>query len=226
AFYDLRRALGAVDATFEIQGTLTPLPFPDDPNMLVPAALERRADLRAAQVGIAEAEARLRHTVADRFGDPFIGPAVNMDNTRDYYIGAFLNVPIPVLNTHRGDILQRKEEQARAVLAFRQSEITVRQDVQAALARLKISQAWANEYPNQFLPSLQKNLEDIERLFLGNEPGVDVLRVNEVRRRLLQARDSYLDALWEVSQAEADLAAAAGDPTLAIIPCRSANHPE
>jgi len=52
-------------------------------------------------------------------------------------------------------------------------------------------------------------------LFSEGERGADILRVIEVRQRLLQARDGYLDAVWEVRQACADLAAATGDPFLA-----------
>jgi outer membrane protein TolC len=47
---------------------------------------------------------------------------------------------------------------------------------------------------------------------------VDVLRVIDVRRKLLRARDSYLDALWAVSQARADLLAATGEPALTFCP--------
>jgi hypothetical protein len=45
---------------------------------------------------------------------------------------------------------------------------------------------------------------------------VDLSRVLEVRRRLLRARGVYLDALWELSQARADLAAAVGEPGLGL----------
>jgi hypothetical protein len=37
--------------------------------------------------------------------------------------------------------------------------------------------------------------------------------VLDIRRKLLKARDSYLDALWEASQAQSDLTAAVGGPT-------------
>ena len=62
--------------------------------------------------------------------------------------------------------------------------------------------------------------EDIERL--RNKDKVDVSKLNEARRKLLKTWDGYLDALWEVTQAEADLAAAVGDPALAIAPCLTA----
>jgi hypothetical protein len=43
---------------------------------------------------------------------------------------------------------------------------------------------------------------------------VDLLKIIEVRRRLLQFRDSYLDALWDVNQARAEILAATGEPVL------------
>ena len=41
------------------------------------------------------------------------------------------------------------------------------------------------------------------------------VRVLDVRRKLLRARDTYLDALFELSQARVDLAAAVADLSLA-----------
>ena len=45
---------------------------------------------------------------------------------------------------------------------------------------------------------------------------IDVLRLIDVRRRLQRARDGYLDALWELNQGRADLAAAVGDLGLVV----------
>ena len=59
---------------------------------------------------------------------------------------------------------------------------------------------------------------ETRRLFAAGEPSVDVLRLIDARKRLLRARDGYLDALWELSQARADLAAAVGDIELALPP--------
>jgi hypothetical protein len=48
-----------------------------------------------------------------------------------------------------------------------------------------------------------------------NQAGADLARALDVRRRLLRSRDAYLDALFEVSQARVDLAAAVNDLSLA-----------
>jgi hypothetical protein len=68
--------------------------------------------------------------------------------------------------------------------------------------------------------TLSEAVAAVERLFLlQGEPGADVLRIIDLRRKQLRARDGHLDALWEAAQAQADLAAAVGDPVLAVAPC-------
>src|SRR5207244_13483822 len=84
----------------------------------------------------------------------------------------------------------------------------------AALARLEAAGRRAEQTRARGLPQLRRAVEDMEKLFLPGEPGVDVLRVIDVRRKLLKARDGYLDALRSVRQARIDVAAATGEPAL------------
>lgn len=215
--YDLRRALGVFDPVLTLQGRLTiPAPPSEDAALLLQTAVDRRPDLHARQAALQEATARLRLEIANRYGNPSIGPVYQFDPTRINFIGGQLVLPLPVLNTHRGEILQREAERTRAALDLRQTEVLIQHDLEAALARLQAARAWLNYYETQVLPNLRTSLEDIERLLAQGEPGVDVLRVIDIRRKLLGARDNYLDALWEISQAQADLAAAVGDPGLAL----------
>jgi outer membrane protein TolC len=129
-------------------------------------------------------------------------------------------VPIPALNLHRGDVLQRQAERARAAAALRQAEVVAAQDVRAALARLRRARDWADYYRAAAIPGLERNLKEIrDMLQLGEAGGVNLLSVLDVQRKLLKARDGQLDARFEVLQALADLAAAVGDPSLAVEPC-------
>jgi cobalt-zinc-cadmium efflux system outer membrane protein len=216
---ELQRTLGVVDGIFDLDGTLEQAVPAWDGAALTRTALARRADLRARQAAQAEAEAHLRLTIADRYGNPSIGPAFTYDNTQSYMIGARMNVPLPVFNTHRGDILQRRAELGLAALQVRQTEVAVRQDVQAALARLSVARSAEEIYRTQLLPGLEADLARVEKLFLAAQPGADVLRVIDIRRKVLTARDGYIDALSEVSQALADLVAAVGEPGLVLGPC-------
>lgn len=220
ALFELRRALGAVDECLELQGTLeTPVP-PLDCATLTQTALEMRPEMHARQLAIEEAEARLQLTIANRCGNPMIGPDYEVDAARVNNIGVQLVLPIPVFNRHQGEIQQRQAERARASLELRQTEVQIQQDVQAALARLDSARAWVSTFHEQILPNLRSGLAGIERLFLQGDPGVDIIRVLDVRRKLLKSRSDHLDALWEVSQAQADLVAAVGDPALILGPCQ------
>jgi hypothetical protein len=70
-------------------------------------------------------------------------------------------------------------------------------------------------YQQVIVPGLEKLLNDIRQLF-ERDPSVDLLKIIDVQRKLLRARDAELDALWEARQAVADLAAAVGDPLLVL----------
>jgi cobalt-zinc-cadmium efflux system outer membrane protein len=216
---EMLRSLGAVDVPLELEGSLDLAIEPGDPQALTQIALENRADLWARRAAVDEAEARLRLEVANRFGNPVLGPAYTYDPTGVQLIGAQVNLPLPLFNKHRGEILQRQAERTRALLEVGRTEVQIRQDVQAALNRLAAAQKWAAEYKNEVLPNLRRGLEEIDKLFAQNDPAADLLRVINVRRSLLRAQDIYLDALWEVNQARTDLAAALGEPALAAAPC-------
>jgi outer membrane protein TolC len=220
---DLRRLLGTLDDTVTIAGNLEMVEeaAAADKDALTELALHQRPDLRSRQAAIAEAEARWRLEKANRFGNPSVGPAMEYNETSVYFMGVWAVTPLPVINTRRGEIQQRQAEVVRARQELFQFEVQARQEVQAALARLADARAWADGYRKEVLPDLERARKELEKLFARGEPGVDALRIFDVRRRLLKAYDGYLDALFEVSQARADLAAAVGDPSLAVpeLPC-------
>jgi outer membrane protein TolC len=217
ARYELRRALGAVDERFQLRGKLESPLLSWTEAALMPVALERRADRRARQAATAEAEAQLQLQRANRFGNPILGPNYEYDNTRVSYVGVQFALPLPAFNTHRGEILQREAELERAQLDLRQVETIVQQDLQSALARLDRANASVYKYRNEYLPHLDQSVKEIEKLLEAGDPNVNVLHVVDTRRKQLKVRDGYLDALWELRQARADLAAAIGDPALAVL---------
>jgi cobalt-zinc-cadmium efflux system outer membrane protein len=220
AWQDLYRSLGLTEGEFTLQGGLDlPPPLERDAEGLLATALQRRPDLRSSQFALDESDSRLRLEIANRLGNPNFGPAYEYNETRVSFIGVQFALPLPVFNTHRGDIQQRQAERAQAALLLRQNEVFVRQDVRAALARLEQARRWLATYRNDLVPSLEKSLKDIITLFEARAPGVDVLRVIDVQRKLLHARDLELDAAFELRMALADLAAAVGDPSVALGLC-------
>ena len=218
---ELLRSIGMTDPNLSVRGKLEVPAIATDLETLTQIAIERRADLQARQTMVREAEARLRLTIADRFGNPSIGPYYQFDQSSLHFVGAQVNVPIPVLNVKRGEIQQKEAELVQFSLAARQVETQVRQDVAAARSRWASAHEGVETYNKEILPNLRESMAGIEKLFAQGEPGVDVLRLIDMRRKSLRADDGYLDALWEVLQAQADLAAATGDPSLVVPALRS-----
>ena len=208
-------------AEIHLRGDLTVPPLPDGPaEALAEAAHARRPDRRSREAAVAEADARLRLERANRFGNPVVGPTYEYDNSSIHNLGVQFALPLPVLNAHHSDILQREAEKQRALFDLRQTDVEITQEVEAALSRLKHAQDWAEMYRAEVLPDLEKSLKEIRELFNQPNSGVDALRILDVQRKLLTARDNYLDAQFEVRQAVADLAAALGDPSIAVGPCK------
>ncbi len=213
---DLRRQFGTIDDSFRVEGDLD-LPVPTTEfEALAAAALEKRPDLQSRKIAVAEAQGRLNLQIADRYGNPNIGPLFDANESGNRFYGIQIGGPIPVFNQKTGEILQARATFAQAVAGVRQFEVQSAQDVQAALARYAESRKWAERYAAEVLPNLRRAVEDMNKLLQQNEPGVDVLKVIGVQRNYLTAFSAYLDALYEVSQARADLAAAVGDPALAV----------
>jgi cobalt-zinc-cadmium efflux system outer membrane protein len=217
-WHELRRALGLVEESFKPRGVLRAPVTSWDPGLLAQAALERRPDLHARQAAVSEAEAKVQLAIADRFGNPNLGPAYEYDPTRVSLVGVQITLPFPVFNRHRGEILQREAERTRAVLDLRQTETAIRQDVRAALARLTRARTWLKAYQQTVVPGLESSLKEMRKLLEGGVVGVSAVQLVDINRKLLKARDVELDARWEAVQAQIDLAAAVGEPALAIAP--------
>ena len=215
---DLLRALGASAGAPVLDGSLARPSPAATAEQLLAEALQHRPDRFARQAAIAEAEARVRLQVADRFGNPTVGPVFEYNETRVSFFGVQLGMPLPLFNRRTGEIQQLQAQQAQAELNLRRVEVEIRQDVFAAAARLEETRSWIQTYQTQILPDLRRSLTEMDRLFRQGQAGADVLRVLDVRRKLLRAQDGYLDALLAYTQALADLALAVGDPTLAMIP--------
>lgn len=213
---DLARALGTVGDPLIVAGALEVVSAVDNASTLGEAALNTRPERRSRQAALAEADAKVRLEVANRWGNPTFGPDYEYDPTRVNFAGFAFSVPLNVINSHKGDVLQRRCERAKALADLQQVEVQIRQDVEAALARLDAALDWEAGYRTRLLPDLRGYVEEIERQTGKEASDADLAQLADFRQRLLKARMDYLDALWEVSQARADLAAAVGDPCVMV----------
>ena len=215
ALRDYYRALGIADASAEPYGTLERLAPTRETEFWLAAAYATRPDRFARMAAVQEGGADVRFQKSDRYGNPSVGPFYEFDNSRTTFVGAQLTMPLPVLNCRPGEIQQAEAKLSQSRQYLRQTEVEIWQDVTLAAANVAETQKWIESYRGDILPSLRKGFEDTNLLFQQGQGGVDVLRVLDVRRKLLHAEDGYLDALLAYTTALADLAQAVGDPGLA-----------
>ena len=107
---------------------------------------------------------------------------------------------------------------ARIHAEIDQVELQASQDVQAALARWSDARKWASAYQTDVLPELAKIKDEMEKQFAGKDPALDFGKFLAVERSYLKATENLLDANFELSQAQADLALSVAEPSLAIGP--------
>jgi outer membrane protein TolC len=214
AWHELRGLLGVQTEIVTVAGELARTAPGEDPDQWMQLARAHRADLQVAQVAYQEAAERERLEVANRFGNPNIGLKTEYNESRIYFTGGTLQFAVPVFNARRGEILQRRAEKGRVLAEQKRLEIQICQQVLGALDHLQQARKSAQLLETDVLPTLRTAKDALEQLFAQGDPGVDILRWSDVRRRYSRGAESYLDALWELNQARADLASAVGNFTL------------
>src|SRR5262249_55803313 len=122
---ELARSLGVASLDVRPLGSLALPTLVEGRSELEAMALERRPDRRSKQAAIAETDAKLRLSVADRFGNPTVGVNYQNDQSRISFIGGQVILPLPFCNTARGEIQQRQAERQRALLELRQIEVQI-----------------------------------------------------------------------------------------------------
>ena len=79
------------------------VPLPSaDPAALTQLALGQRVDLQGAPVRLhCEAESVLRLVIANRYGNPSVGPFYEYDPTKVTTLGARFSMPLAILNSKK-----------------------------------------------------------------------------------------------------------------------------
>ncbi len=218
---ELRKLLGTLDDSFVVVGDLeVPLPGADQ-TALTQLALNQRADLQARRSAMCEADAALRLVNANKFGNLSLGPYYELDPTRVSYVGGRISMPLAIFNRKQGEIHKAETDVAKIRAEVQQIELQASQDVQAALSRWTDATKWVSSYQTEVLPNLTKAKQDLEKQVAAKDPNADFARMVAVQRTFIKANENLLDAHYEASQAQADLALSVAEPALAIGPGQS-----
>ena len=215
ALTDLRNQIGMP----ETAGTAEPLgefilprnlPEVED-QALIELALQCRPDLFAARSAVAGAEAAIRLAQGDRRPTPVIGPEYQSDEVSVQYIGLIFVMPLPILNNGKPLVAQRRADAARAVGALQAAEQRVVTQVRAATAKWNAANRLVGRTAG-LTEGLKTQVVRLERLF--DQGQATLAQLLQARQRLIQLENAELDALWQATQAQADLLTAVGAPNL------------
>jgi len=215
ALTDLRNQIGIPESAGAIEPlgefTLPPYIPPVDEQVMVQEALHNRPDIHAAHALIAGTHSAVSLAKGDRIPTPVVGPQYEMDEAGVQYIGFVFVAPLPIWNNGKPLVLQREAEHRRAIVAFEQAQQRARAQVRAAVAKWNGATELVNE-SRGLTKELSTEVGLLERLF---EAGTsDLTKLMQARQRLIQLENAQLDAVWQATQAQADLLLALGTPAL------------
>jgi cobalt-zinc-cadmium efflux system outer membrane protein len=215
ALTDLRNQLG----TPEHAGTAEPLGEfllpafipPVEDQALIDLALQNRPEIHAARAQLEVARAAVGLARADRIPTPVVGPTYERDQAGVQFVGFVFITPIPIVNNGAPLVRQREAEYRRACGALEQIQQRTVAQVEAAIANWNEANQLSRDTQG-LTEKLKEKVASLERLFEAGQ--TDLTKLLQARQRLIQLENAELDAIWQATQAQADLLTALGAPTL------------
>jgi len=215
ALTDLRNQVGIPEQAGAIEPlgdfTLPAYIPPVDEQVMIDEALASRPDIQAARAQIAGTHSAVDLAKGDRIPTPVIGPEYQMDEAGVQYIGCVFIAPIPIWNSGKPLVIQREAEHHRAIVAYKQAQQRAVSQVRAAVAKWNGATELVNDSAG-LTNDLGVEVRKMERLF--DEGTADLTKLMQARQRLIQLENSRLDAVWQATQAQADLLLALGIPSM------------
>jgi len=180
-------------------------------DQLVERALERRPDMRAARVRIAQARKVLTLAQRQVIPDVTISAFYDQDQGNQFpRTGGFgISIPIPLFYQQKGEISQARVGLTSSELALRQAEYDVRAEVMKALAAWQGADAIARRFETSVVMRIE-NLRKAQEIAY-QKGAVGVLDLIDAERSYRAIMLDYYAALANRSKAWADLLMAYGE---------------
>ena len=193
----------------EVDGQLALVSRRNSPleELLSTAELER-ADLQSFRTATEAARARIelarRRAVPNLEFQAFYGREDGTDRLR----GGGVMMRIPIFNRNQGGIAETRAVHRQAIADAAATEIRVRQEVAASLARYRASAEASEHLQRQVLGTLEDNLQLLQRSFEAGKTGwADVL---VFRREFVEVRRDYIETVTDALLAGIELDLASG----------------
>ncbi|PTX91899.1 hypothetical protein DB346_23360 [Verrucomicrobia bacterium LW23] len=159
-----------------------------------------RPDYLKAKLAEETTRTEVKLAKAKKWDDVTAGLIVEGDRSRDepegldraVYFGFRLNVPLPLWNQNKGEILEKLASARRAVLETKALEVDISNEVNAALSEMAANAQLANETRNGLMPLVLKQTERLEEAYTKGE--ADMLKVLRSREQRFALESAILDA--------------------------------
>jgi outer membrane protein, heavy metal efflux system len=178
---------------------------------LVKQALEKRPDLQAARVRIAQAQKML--TLANRLVIPDVTVSAYYQRDPGNYFtdsgGVGISVPLPLFYRQEGEISQARVGVSSAELAVTQTEQMIRSDVMKAMAAWQSADAIAQRFEALVVTRIETLRKEQE--FAYENGAIGLLDLIDAERSYKAMMLDYYTALANRSNAWADLLMAYGE---------------
>jgi len=211
----------APDAPLALRGDLAPSGSPPIADEAVRQALAARPDLDAARADVAMGAAKIRKERAEGRWDASVNVGYQRQDfgfdlngvtstgaTRPiqdvfHYFGAGVSIVLPVRNRNQGNIVAASAEAQAAERRLQFAELTVRQEVAAALAQYAAARRSLEIYERGVRDVATRNLTVVRQTYaLGRGSLLDVIAE---QRRYIEIENGYTDTLKQVYDATVEI---------------------
>ncbi len=213
AMLELRILLGLpAETTPELTTPLVYREFEPDMTVLRRSVFDARPDLRAKRLFLTQRQAEIKLARALQYPDPIVGVGVMLqgpqgpDNQQQWTAG--VSVPLPVFDRNQGGILQAETDFQVAAADYRQTEMTVRSELERAYDRFLEARRMVEAYQTGVLDRALTLLTIAQKEREKGELGI--LELVDAARAAQETKEDYLDALFSYQRAVLRLEHAAG----------------
>jgi outer membrane protein len=199
------------DAPFEIQGQLGRGDAPPELEPLLLRAVEQRPEIRQVEIAVARERLVEKQANLEYLPDIDVGVArhriVGEESTWDVTV----SVPIPLFfwQTRRGPVAEARANRTALEREAEHSRNAVRLEVEEAHTNAVSAHERIQLIEKQILAQAEEAHEMF--LFSYQEGEIGGIELIEARRTLIEARESYADALFDFDVALAALDKAVGE---------------
>jgi outer membrane protein, heavy metal efflux system len=177
---------------------------------LIEGARNRRPDLRARQLAVAQLDTEIALNQRLNAPNPAIGMFVGHENNTEHFIGPLVGFSLPLFNRRVGEATILSGRRAQAKDQLRAAELNVEQQVRDAYNRYVTARRTLRIYEDDVMVPARQSFGLLEAAF--TEGKIDLLRLSIAEREAFEARMAYVESWFDLLAAQVAIELATGAP--------------